>query len=152
MKRVTVAGAAIVVALTIFPWSGEDTGSAYAQEEANCPEGDGWLECKAAAGDPLALYRLGRMAYDEARETGDFSGALRIARELADQDDRNGKRLLKMVHLQLSWGNHNDYVQAYVWLVEDQKADTDYLDQLIGNLADKMAPEQLARAKALAGS
>ncbi|UCH46547.1 MAG: hypothetical protein JSU95_10470 [Betaproteobacteria bacterium] len=127
--------------------------SAYAQEqeEAQCPQGEGWLECRAAAGDPLAIYRLGRIAYDEARESGDFSEPLRIGRELVAQDDRNGQRLLKMTHLQLSWGNHKNYVQAYVWLVEDQQAGIDYLDNLIGNLADRMTTEQLAQARELAG-
>jgi hypothetical protein len=125
---------------------------AQAQEAgAECPEGEGWLECRAAAGDKLAIYRLGRTAYEEARETGDFSEALRMGRELAYQQDKNGERLLKMVHLQLSWGNHKDFVQAYDWMVEDQSKGFDYLDKLIGNLAEKMTPEQLARAKELAG-
>ena len=56
-----------------------------------------------------------------------------------------------MTHLQLGWGNHKDYVQAYVWMVEDQQAGIDYLDNLISNLAGKMTPEQLAEAKDLAG-
>jgi hypothetical protein len=74
-----------------------------------------------------------------------------MGRELAYQQDKNGERLLKMVHLQLSWGNHKDFVQAYDWMVEDQSKGFDYLDKLIGNLAEKMTPEQLARAKELAG-
>ena len=126
--------------------------SVLAQEAGtDCPEGEGWLECRAAAGDRLAIYRLGRSAYEEARETGDFSEALRMGRELAYQKDKNGERLLKMTHLQLSWGNHKDYIQAYVWMVEDKGKGFDYLDNLIRNLADKMTPEQLAQAKELAG-
>jgi hypothetical protein len=122
-----------------------------AQEvDAECPQGEGWLECRAAAGDRLAIYRLGRTAYEEARETGDFSEPLRMGRELAYQNDKNGERLLKMVHLQLSWGNHKDYVQAYDWMVEDQSKGFDYLDPLIGNLAEKMTPEQLANVQQLA--
>lgn len=116
-------------------------------DEINCPEGDGWLECRAAAGDRLAIYRLGRIAYEKARETGDFAEPLRAGRELVAQHDKNGERLLKMTHLQLSWGNHKDLVQAYGWLVEDRKAGIDYLDPLIRNLGNKMTPEQLARAK-----
>lgn len=144
-------GAALVLLALVFPWSGEYPGSVYAQEKADCPDGDGWLECRAAAGDSLAIYRLGRIAYDNARESGDYSEPLRIGRELVAQNDRNGKRLLKMTHLQLSWGNHKDYVQAYLWMVEDQQAGIDYLDKLISNLADKMTSEQLAEAKNLAG-
>ena len=130
---------------------GMATLSAHAQDEIECPEGDGWVKCRAAAGDHLAMYMLGRDAYEKARETGDFSEALGSARELAAQKDKNGKRLLKMTHLQLSWGNHKDPVQAYVWLEEDKKAGIDYLDPLIRNLGHKMTPEQLADAKARLG-
>ncbi len=139
------AGVAALVFIACLP-------QAPAQEAgAECPQDEDWLECRAAAGDRLAIYRLGRTAYEEARETGDFSEALRMGRELAYEKDKNGERLLKMVHLQLSWGNHKDYVQAYDWMVEDQGRGFDYLDNLIGNLAEKMTPEQLARAKELAG-
>ncbi|NIO38891.1 MAG: hypothetical protein GTO41_01045 [Burkholderiales bacterium] len=143
----------VALVLIITPWPRQAFYVAYAQaeEEVHCQQGEQWLECKAAAGDPLAKYRLGRTAYDNARETGDFSEPLRIGRELVAQNERNGKRLLKMTHLQLSWGNHKDYVQAYVWLVEDRESGIDYLDPLIRNLGDKMTPEQLARAKVLTG-
>lgn len=152
LKRTTLAGVALVLALMDFPWSGQLIHPLRAQEEATqCAEGDGWLECRAAAGDPLAKYQLGRTAYENARGTGDFSEPLRIGRELAAQNDPNGKRLLKMTHLQLSWGNHKDYVQAYVWLVEDQQAGFDYVDKLVVNLSKKMTPQQLAEAKVLTG-
>ena len=149
-----------MLALALMPilWSGVLVHPAGAQEanaqapnEVQCVEGDGWLECRAAAGDRLAMYRLGRNAYEQAREDGDFTEALQMGRKLAATGDKNGARLLKMVHLQLSWGNHKDDVQAYVWMVEDQQAGIDYLDKLIRNLGDKMTPEQLAQAKALAG-
>ncbi len=139
--------AGVVVALIAAQLS-----PALAQEAgAECPKGEGWLECRAAAGDALAIYRLGRIAYEQARESGDFSEPLWVGRELVAQKDKNGERLLKMTHLQLSWGNHKDYVQAYVWMVEDREAGIDYLDKLIRNLADKMTPDQLAQAKALTG-
>jgi hypothetical protein len=152
MKQLALAGTALALTLMHSPWPEQTMRSAYAQEqeEAQCPQGEGWLECRAAAGDSLAIYRLGRIAYDESRESGDYSEPLRIGRELVAQNDRNGERLLKMTHLQLSWGNHKDYVQAYVWMVEDQQAGIDYLDNLIGNLAARMTPEQLAEAKELA--
>jgi hypothetical protein len=149
-RRVTLE-ALIMSALLCLSVAGGSIRPAQAQDEIDCPEGDGWLECRAEAGDPLAIYRLARIAYDESRDTGDFSEPLRAGRVLVDQNDRNGKRLLKMVHLQLSWGNHKDYVQAYVWLVEDRNKGIDYLDPLIRNLGDKMAPEQLAEARALSG-
>lgn len=141
---------AFVVGVFLLPSPGALVGAAQV-DEINCPEGDGWLECRAAAGDRLAIYRLGRMAYDKARETGDFSEPLRVGRELVAQHDKNGERLLKMTHLQLSWGHHKDNVQAYAWLVEDQKKGMDYLDKLIRDLGDRMTPDELAKAKELAG-
>jgi hypothetical protein len=153
MKKAALAGA-LLIALPLLPWSGMSMHPANAQaqnaqdlEQVQCAEGDGWLECRAAAGDPLAMYRLGRNAYDKARVDGDFTEALQIGRKLAAEGDKNGKRLLKMVHLQLSWGNHKDYAQAYVWMVEDRNSGVDYLDKLIVNLSEKMTPQQLAEAK-----
>ncbi len=122
-----------------------------AAEETTCPEGDGWLECKAAAGDQMAIYRLGRSAYESARESGDFSEALRLSRQLAVTGDKNGERLLKMVHIQLGWGGHKDYVQAYAWLSEDMPGDDNYVDKWRKTLAQKMSPEQLEQARSLAG-
>lgn len=125
--------------------------NAQVLEQEQCVEGDGWLECRAAAGDRLAMYRLGRSAYEQARQDGDFTQALQMGRKLAATGDKNGKRLLKMVHLQLSWGNHKDNVQAYVWMVEDRESGIDYLDKLINNLSDKMTPQQIVEAKRKAG-
>ena len=150
--KAALASMALTLALMQSPWPGTLVHAVHAQEDAEqCVEGDGWLECRAAAGDRMAMYRLGRTAYEQAREDGDFTDALRRARELADQGDKNGARLLKMVHLQLGWGNHKDNVQAYVWMVEDRSAGRDYLDKLIQNLSEKLSPQQLARAKELAG-
>lgn len=116
-----------------------------------CPKGEGWVECRAAAGDQMAIYRLGRTAYEKARESGDFTEALQLARQLNATGDKNGERLLKMAHLQLGWGTHKDYVQAYAWLVEDMGKDDEHLPKLLKQLAGKMTPEQLDRAKSLAG-
>ncbi len=126
--------------------------SLAAADEVECPAGDGWLECKARTGDRLAIYRLGRTAYEEARESGNFTEALRMSRQLVGMDDKNGERLLKMVHMQLGWGAHKDFVQAYVWLSEDLASGDDYLDKWIKILAKKMTPEQLEQARALAGN
>lgn len=119
--------------------------------QAECPRDEGWIECRAAAGDPLAIYRLGRTAYENARQTGDFTEALRLARQLNAAGDKNGERLLTMVHLQLGWGTHKDYVQAYAWLVEDMAKHDEHLPKMLRQLAGKMTPEQLDRAKRLAG-
>ena len=147
VARALIAGLFALVCL----WTFVHSARAQETEQVQCVEGDGWLECRAAAGDRLAMYRLGRDAYEQARQDGDYTEALQMGRKLAAEGDKNGKRLLKMVHLQLSWGHHKDNVQAYVWMVEDRNAGIDYLDKLIDNLSDKMTPEQLAEAKQKAG-
>lgn len=126
---------------------------AHAEEPAtppDCPKGEGWLECRAAAGDKLAIYRLGRTAYENARESGDFTEALRLARQLNAAGDKNGERLLTMVHLQLGWGTHKDFVQAYAWLVEDLATDEEHIPKMLKQLAAKMTPDQLDQTKAAA--
>ncbi len=100
----------------------------------------------------MAIYVKGRDAYDGARTSGDFSEALALSRQLAAKGDKNGERLLKMVYLQLGWGAHRDYVQAYVWLSEGIAGGGDYLVAWRNKLMEKMTPEQVAEAKKLAGS
>ena len=114
-----------------------------------CPHGEGWVECRAAGGDRMALYRMGRTAYENARESGDFSEALQLSRRLVAAGDENGERLLKMVHMQLGRGVHKDYVQAYVWLSEDMPGDDDYVEKWRKMLAAKMTAEQLEQARSL---
>jgi hypothetical protein len=116
----------------------------------DCEKGEGWVECQAAHGDRMAIYRLGRTAYENARESGDFTEALRLARQLNAAKDKNGERLLRMTHLQLGWGNHKDPVQAYAWLVEDLPTDEEHIPKMLRQLGAKMTPEQLDQAKALA--
>lgn len=96
------------------------------------------------------MYVLGRNAYETARTTGDFTEALQWARTLKALGEKNGARLLKMVHLQLAWGAHRDYVQAYTWLTEDLAAGDDYVASLRRQLEEKMTPEQLAQARSKA--
>jgi hypothetical protein len=143
-------GLAILLAFASAPWFG-GIARLSAAEDAACPEGDEWVECKAKAGDRMAIYVLGRNAYESARESGDFSEALRLSRQLAVTGDKNGERLLKMVHMQLGWGAHKDYVQAYVWLSEAIAGGSDYLVTWREMLTEKMTPEQLAKAKERTG-
>lgn len=152
MKQSWVA-IAVVLAFAPAFWPDAMLRAADAEEEqAECPAGDGWLECRAQAGDRLAVYRLGRTAYEDARESGDFTEALRLARRLQATGDRNGERLLKMVYMQLGWGAHKDYVQAYVWMSEANAGGTEYLDKWRQMLAEKMTPQQLEEARKLAAN
>jgi len=118
-----------------------------AEEHAQCPAGDGYIDCMAKTGDKMAIYVQGRNAYEAARESHDYTQALKIARELDQAHDKNGERLLKMVHLQLGWGGHKDLVQAYVWLSEDLATGKDYITPLRRGLTEKMSTEELAQAK-----
>jgi hypothetical protein len=118
-----------------------------AEDQPQCPPGDGYVDCMAKAGDKMAIYVQGREAYEVARKSGDYTEPLRIARELDKAHDKNGERLLKMVHLQLGWGNNRDLVQAYVWLSEDLAAGKDYITPIRKGLTEKMSAEQLRQAK-----
>ena len=123
----------------------------FAAAETQCSSEDE-ATCRAEKDERMAMYAKGRNAYDSARTSGDFSEALALSRQLAAQGDRNGERLLKMVYLQLGWGAHRDYVQAYVWLSEGIAGGADYLVRWRKILAEKMTSDQLAEAKKMAGN
>lgn len=144
----TLVGLVFLFATTLAPFC--VIGSSAA-DEVPCPEGDGWLPCRARAGDPGAMYAVGRNAYEAARTNGDFTEALDWARKLNAMGDKNGERLLTMVNLQLGWGAHRDPVQAYVWLSEAIAAGDQSLVKWRKTLAEKMTPEQIAAARKLAG-
>jgi hypothetical protein len=145
----TFTGLAALVALTFMPWTGVVHAVAA---EPDCPAGDGWIPCQAQKGDHMAMYVMGRQAYEDARASGDFTDALNWSRKLVAAKEKNGVRLLKMVYLQLGWGAHRDYVQAYVWLSEAISAGDDYLLPWRDKLVAKMTAEQLARGKKQAGN
>lgn len=52
-----------------------------------------------------------------------------------------------MVYMQLGWGAHRDYVQAYSWLSEGIADGVKYLVTWREKLIAKMTPDQLAQAK-----
>jgi len=117
-------------------------GAVYSEEIDTCSRDENWIECRAEQGDLLAIYKVAResydKAYDQVKSTGlaDFTVPLSYGRQLVDSRERNGKRLLKMVHLQLSWGNHVNRDQALQWLKEDyEQRKLDYLPVLINRLA-----------------
>lgn len=141
------------IALAIFCLALVTSGiNPAAAADTPCAPEDNSALCDADKADRMALYVKGRNAYDTARTSGDFSEALTLSRQLAAQRDRNGERLLKMVYLQLGWGAHRDYVQAYVWLSEGIAGGADYLVRWRQILAEKMTPEQVAEALKMAGN
>lgn len=145
-----LVGLAIFFVLAVVPVSNGISPATAA--ETQCPPEDESAPCRADKEDRMALYVMGRNAYDNARTSGDFSEALALSRQLAAQGDKNGERLLKMVYLQLGWGAHRNYVQAYVWLSEGIAGGADYLVRWRQILAEKMTPEQVAEAKKAAGN
>ncbi len=108
--------------------------------------------CKADKDERVMLYGKGREAYEAARNTGDFTEAYMIARQLVIKNDKNGERLMKMVYMQLGWGKHNNYLQAYGWLNDGFLDGEKYLITWRDKLAERMTPEQLAQAKKKAGN
>jgi len=150
-SRCARIGFALLLVSVLAPVHGR-MAAAQATDEAGCPSGDQWLACRARAGDQGAMYSLGRNAYEAARSSGDFSEAFDWARRLDKLGDKNGERLLKMVYMQMGWGNHRDYVQAYVWLSEGINGGADYLVQWRKMLAEKMTAEQLATARKSLGN
>ena len=53
--------------------------------------------------------------------------------------------------VQLGWGAHRDYVQAYVWLSEGIAGGNESLRRWRDKLVEKMTAEQVAQAKERAG-
>lgn len=146
----SIVGLAIFFVLAVVPVTSGISPATAA--ETQCPSEDDSAPCQADKGDRMAVYVMGRNAYDNARTSGDFSEAFALSRQLAAQGDRNGERLLKMVYLQLGWGAHRDYVQAYVWLSEGIAGGADYLVRWRKILEEKMTPDQVAEAKKMAGN
>ena len=107
------------------------------------------VPCLAAKDDPMAMYMMGRRAYEAARISGDFTAALAWGQKVIQVRRHTGNMLLKMVYLQLGVGAHRDYVQAHVWLRQaiDRSEENMYLIPWLERLEARMAPEQIDRAK-----
>lgn len=107
-------------------------------------------EC-AFENESMALFIKGRDAYDKGRETGDLSESRKIAQELVQRKNKYGKRMMKMIYMQLATGTHKNYVQAYRWvqdaIANDEKYSRLDLNRILNQLSEKMTPEQLAEAQ-----
>ena len=117
--------------------------------DPDCVSEEDKIPCLAAKGDTMAMYVMGRRAYDAGRITGDFTEALAWGQKVIQVRRHTGNMLLKMVYLQLGAGAHRDSVQAHVWLREaiDGSEANLYLIPWLERLEAKMEPEQIERAK-----
>ena len=144
------------LALTLFAaltlWNG---GIVHATAvDPDCALEEDKVPCLAAKGDPMAMYMMGRRAYEGARVSGDYTEALAWGQKVIRVRRHTGNMLLKMVYLQLGAGEHRDYVQAHVWLreaIESGEANL-YLIPWLERLEARMEPEQIERAKQLAAN
>lgn len=149
MKSLRLA-LALFAALTL--WNG---GLVHATAvDPDCASEEDMVPCLAVKGDPMAMYMMGRRAYEGARVSGDFTDALAWGQKVIKVRRHTGNMLLKMVYLQLGAGEHRDYVQAHVWLREaiDSSEANLYLIPWLERLEARMEPEQIERAKQLAAN
>ena len=149
MKTLRLA-VALFVAITL--WNGAAVYATTA--DPDCVAEEDKVPCLAAKGDPMAMYMMGRRAYEAARVAGDFTEALAWGQRVIQARRHTGNMLLKMVYLQLGSGAHRDYVQAHVWLREaiDGSEENLYLVPWLERLEAKMEPEQIEKAKQLAAN
>lgn len=125
---------------------------ATAQTATECVAEEDKVPCLAATGDPMAMYMMGRRAYEGGRTTGDFTEALAWGQKVIRVRRHTGNMLLKMVYLQLGAGQHRDRVQAHLWLrqaIDSSEANL-YLVPWLERLEAKMEPEEIEKAKRLA--
>ena len=122
--------------------------------DPDCASEEDKVPCLAAKDDPMAMYMMGRRAYEDGRISRDFTEALAWGQKVIQVRRHTGNMLLKMVYLQLGSGAHRDYVQAHVWLREaiDSSEENLYLIPWLERLEAKMEPEQIERAKQLAAN
>ena len=125
---------------------------ATAQAAIECVAEEDKVPCLAETGDPMAMYMMGRRAYEGARETGDFTEALAWGQKVIRVRQHTGNMLLKMVYLQLGAGGHRDHIQAHVWLRQaiDSREANLYLVPWLERLEVMMEPEEIERARSLA--
>ena len=121
-------------------------GAAQAAVE-DCPPGPEGNLCKAENGDVHAMYIVGREAYDEARNSGDFSEAYRWASQARAAGFLGGRMLFKMIHLQAGQGRHHDNVEAHQWISKAIAEGDDYLIPWRRRLEAIMTPEQFKEVR-----
>ena len=139
MRNIAGAFAAAMI-LTASPASASD-----------CPALPDGMKCHAEAGDPLAMYLVGRDAYDRGRVDGDFTEARMWALKAWEAKFfPAAKMLFKMVHMQVGEGNHKNFVEGHAWLTMAIADGRDYLVPWRRRLEAKMTPAEIAEANAMA--
>ncbi len=148
MKPILLA-LALMMTSTLAPWADDFAGARAA--ETDCASETDQVPCLAEKGDSMAMYVMGRRAYDAGRKSGDFTEALEWALKVVKLNKRIGNQMLKMLYLQMGGGVHRDFIQAYIWISEAIASDEKYgyLVPWRERLASKMSPEQLEQAKRL---
>ena len=148
MKPILLA-LALILTTTLAPWTYNNV--LVNAAEPDCASETDQVPCLAEKGDSMAMYVMGRRAYDAGRKSGDFTEALEWALKVVKLNKRIGNQMLKMLYLQMGGGVHRDFVQAYVWISEAIASDEKYgyLVPWRKRLAAKMSPEQLEQAKRL---
>ncbi len=143
---------ALALFAAMFLWNGAVVHATAT--DPDCASEEDKVPCLAIKGDPMAMYMMGRRAYDAGRISGDLTEALAWGRKVVEMRRHTGGQLLKMVYLQLGGGVHRDYVQAHVWLREaiDSAEANLYLIPWLERLEAKMEPEEIERAKQLAAN
>ena len=141
---------ALMMIFTLAPWA--DDFVLVKAADPDCASETDKVPCLAEKRDPMAMYMMGRRAYDAGRKSGDLTEALVWAFKVVKVNQRIGNQMLKMLYLQMGGGVHRDFVQAYLWISEAIASDEKYgyLVPWRKRLAAKMSPEQLEQATRLA--
>lgn len=139
-RRLAVAAFATLLATASGAWA-EDAFKCMEETQEKCD----------FENENLRLFIEGRDAFERGMESGDFTDTRVIGQKLAGRKNKYGNRLLKMVYVQVGFGKHKDFVQAYRWLDEEMKAGHGFarldLEKTMAKLTALMTPEQLAQAR-----
>ena len=143
MKRLYVLSCLILASIVDPSVAGATSG----ESAGEWPKGAEGHLCRAENGDPHAMFKVGRAAYLEGRETGDLSKAYKWAWDSKELGDRWGRQLLKMIYINTNL--HHDPVEAHRWLtraLNEGNKRLDYVSIWKNRLETTMTKEQIQEA------
>ena len=143
MKLLYVLSCLILASVVDLSVAGATSG----EPAGECPKGSEGHLCRAENGDPHAMFKVGRAAYLEGRETGDLSKAYKWAWDSKELGDRWGRQLLKMIYINTNL--HHDPVEAHRWLTRALNEGNKRLDYVIiwkNRLETTMTKDQIQEA------